>query len=161
MDALLANGRRSEALQIWLNLGYPNPPIVVNPDFGPPRVGHGFDWRLAQNPGVTHVPLHTPPAHRILFNGMQPESCELLRQYAGVQLGQRYLLRWESRGVGNGIAWRAGADSAPLRTGGDWTPGQLSFLATEDSSPLVLFYNRPLGEPRVEGSVEVAPRGHR
>ncbi len=63
-------------------------PGLLNPDFGPPRVGHGFDWRLAQNPGVTHVSLDTPPAHRILFSGKQPESCELLRQYVGIRPGR-------------------------------------------------------------------------
>jgi hypothetical protein len=40
-----------------------------------------------------------------------------------------------------------------LRAGSDWTPGQLVFTATQDA--LTLNYNRPLGEPRAEGSVEL------
>jgi hypothetical protein len=156
LDRLLTDHQRGAAREIWINLGYPDPAAqVFNPDFGPPHIGHGFDWWLVQNPGVTHVSLDTPPAHRILFSGKQPESCELLRQYVGVSAGKRYLLRWESRGIGSGIAWRAGSSSAPLRTGDDWTPGQLSFLAADDSSAVGLFYNRPLGEPRAEGSVEL------
>jgi hypothetical protein len=155
LDRLLMAHQRAAAREIWLNLGYPDPPLVFNPDFGQPRIGHGFDWWLVQNPGVTHVSLDTPPAHRILFSGKQPESCELLRQYVGVSVGKRYLLRWESRGIGSGITWRADSVNAPLRAGGDWTPGQLSFRATEDLSAIALFYNRPIGEPRAEGSVEL------
>lgn len=161
MDLLLERGSREAARQIWINLGYPDPTApVTNPDFGPPRVGHGFDWRLVQNPGVTHVSLDTPPAHRILFSGKQPESCELLRQYVGIRPGRRYQLRWESRGIGSGLAWRVGTVAAPLRASplrasNDWTSGQLSFVAPQDPGALALFYNRPLGEPRAEGSVEL------
>jgi hypothetical protein len=156
MDRLLTTGRRVEARQIWINLGFPDPvALVFNPDFGPPRIGHGFDWWLIPNPGVTHLSLDTPSALRISFNGMQPESCELLRQYTGVRMGKRYVLRWESRGIGSGIAWRIGSQSGPLLAGEDWVPGQLSFVATQDAGALALFYNRPLGEPRAEGSVEL------
>jgi hypothetical protein len=156
LDRLLTGHQRAAAREIWINLGYPDPGAsVFNPDFGPPRIGHGFDWWLVQNPGVTHVSLDTPPAHRIVFSGKQPESCELLRQYSGVRAGNRYLLRWESRGIGSGVAWHAGSSSAPLQAGDDWTPGQLSFLATDDSDAVALSYNRPLGEPRAEGSVDL------
>jgi hypothetical protein len=155
LDALVERGSRAAARQIWINLGYADPTApVVNPDFGPPHVGHGFDWWLVQNPGVTETPLDTP-ALRVSFNGMQPESCELLRQYVGIQSGRRYLLRWESRGIASGIAWHAGVVNAPLRASDDWTPGQLAFVATRDSSSIALFYHRPLGEPRAEGSVEL------
>lgn len=156
LDSLLVAHQRDSAREIWLNLGYPDPAApVFNPDFGPPRIGHGFDWWLLQNSGVTHIEVDTPPAHRILFSGKQPESAELLRQYVGVGAGQRYLLRWESRGVANGLAWRIGASTAPLRAGDDWTAGQLSFVAADDSSALALFYTRPVGEPRTEGSVQL------
>jgi hypothetical protein len=155
LDASVELGNHAAARQIWLNLGYPGPASpVFNPDFGPLRIGHGFDWRFVQNPGVTNLPLDTP-ALRVSFNGMQPESCELLRQYVGVRMGKHYMLRWESRGFVNGVVWRIGASSAPLRPGNDWTPGQLSFVATKDTSALALFYNRPIGEPRAEGSVEL------
>lgn len=155
LDSLVRAGDRTAAREIWRNFGYPDPPPVMNPDFGPPRVGHGFDWRLSPNAGVTFTPLDTPPALRVSFNGMQPESCELLRQYAGIQTGKRYLLRWESRGIGSGIAWRAGSATGPLSAATVWTPGQLAFLAGSDGGVIALFYKRPLGEPRVEGSVEL------
>lgn len=155
LDALVESRNRSAARQIWVNLGYPDPAgMVFNPNFGPPRIGHGFDWRFVQNPGVTDVSLDAP-ALRIGFNGMQPESCELLRQYVELRMDKRYVLRWESRGLANGVAWRIGTNSAPLRPGSDWTPGLLSFVATQDDGKLALLYNRPIGEPRLEGSVEL------
>jgi hypothetical protein len=155
LDALVESGNRAAARQIWLNLGYPDPASpVFNPDLGPLHIGHGFDWRFIQNPGVTETPVD-PPALRISFTGMQPESCELLRQYAGVHAGRRYTLRWESRGVANGIAWRIGASTTPLRPVNDWTSGQLPFVATPDAGALALFYKRPIGEPRLEGFVEL------
>lgn len=159
LDNLARIGDRKAAREIWRNLGYLEPAApVFNPDFGPSRihngfgVGHGFDWQIIQQPGVAYVSLEGPSL-RISFNAMQPESCELVRQYVGVRVGKRYLLRWESRGIASGLTWRIGGNSATLLAGGDWTPGQLIFTATEDA--LSLNYNRPLGEPRVEGSVEL------
>ena len=155
LDALVESGDRPAARQIWINLGYPEPAAAVfNPDFGPLRIGHGFDWRFIQSPGVSHV-LLDPLALRISFSGMQPESCELLRQYAGVDAGRRYVLRWESRGIANGIEWRIGKATAPLLAAAEWTPSRLPFVATQDTGALALFYHRPVGEPRVEGSVEL------
>lgn len=153
LDNLVKFGDRQAAREIWHTLGYPEPTTpVFNPDFGPPRIGHGFDWQMIQQPGVAYVRLDAPSL-RISFNAMQPESCELLRQYVGVHAGKRYILRWESRGIASGLTWRIGGDSPTLRAGSDWNPGQLVFTATEDA--LTLNYNRPLGHPRVEGSVEL------
>ena len=149
-------GRRPRNLaQPWLypNLGYPDPAILYNPDFVPARVGHGFDWRIAENPGVAIYSLDTPPALRISFRGTQPEACEVLRQYVSVQPGRHYTLHWESRGIASGVFWHAGPDSAPLRGAADWTRGDFRFIANR--APLTLTYARPIGEPRVEGSVEL------
>jgi hypothetical protein len=153
LDNLVKSGDRQAAREIWRNLGYPEPTTpVFNPDFGTPRIGHGFDWQMIQQPGVTYVSLDAPSL-RVSFNGMQPESCELVRQYVGVRVGKRHILRWESRGIASGLTWRIGGGSATLRAGPDWTPGQLVFTASQNT--LTLNYNRPLGEPRVEGSVEL------
>ena len=155
VDDLLDAGRGEAARQVWINLGYPGPPLLANPDFGPPRIGHGFDWRFAQIPGVAQTPLDAPPALRISLNGMEPEACELLRQYTGVRMGRRYILRWESRGTSSGISWQAGPATAPLSAGQDWTAGRLSFQAEGDFGAVALIYKRPLGEPRIEGSLEL------
>ena len=65
--------------------------------------------------------LPLPGAHRILFSGKQPESCELLRQFVVLEPGKRYSLRWEARTQGfgspTGIEWNAGVDPRRGRTG--------------------------------------------
>jgi hypothetical protein len=159
LDRLLTAGRRDEARAIWKNLGNPAPPdagnLIIHSDFETAGLNHGFDWRLMENPGVKFTFLDTPPALRISFSGMQPEACLVLQQFAGVRKAMRYLLRWESRGHSSGVAWHAGAVNAPLRTSEDWTAGQLAFAATRDSEPIQLEYSRPLGEPRLEASLEL------
>ena len=72
-----------------------------------------------------------------------------------MRAGKRYMLRWESRGIANGLEWRIGKATAPLLAAAGWTPSQLPFVATQDAGALALFYHRPVGEPRVEGSVEL------
>jgi hypothetical protein len=98
-------------------------------------------------------------ALRILFDGSEPESCALLDEYVRVSKGKRYVLRWESRGAASGIAWRAGTASgalgAPVSQGEDWTPGELRFAAARDGASIELKYLRPLGEPRLEGAIEL------
>ncbi len=164
LDRLLAVGQTEAAREIWRNLGYPDPPAAGNlvfhpdfeaPDFQAPRMGHGFDWRLMENAGVKFTFLDTPPAMRISFSGMQPESCLVLAQSVVVRKAKRYLLRWESRGHSRGVAWHAGGGIGPLRASEDWTAGQLSFAATLDSEPIQLEYARPLGEPRLEGALDL------
>jgi hypothetical protein len=73
----------------------------------------------------------------------------------GVRAARRYLLRWESRGLSSGIAWHASGVNAPVNAGADWTVGQLAFVAARDSEPIQLEYARPLGEARLEGSLEL------
>lgn len=175
MDRLLAAGRGGEALEIWKNLGLAEPQgpqgnAALHPDFEAPRIGHGFDWRLTENAGVRFTPFDAPPVLRISLDGMQPESCELLMQYASVRKGRRYRMRWESRwvtggpmhgpangasGAASGLAWHAGGANGPLGGGEDWTAGEFTFLAAQDFAPVALDYMRPLGETRVEGSVEL------
>ncbi len=156
LDRLAERGSRGSVLEIWRNLGYPAPTgIVFNPDFGLPHIGHGLDWRFVENPGVSFTPLDTPPALRISLSGMQPESCVLIEQYASVRQGRRYRMTWESRGVSSGLAWRAGDASGSLRGADDWTKGEFQFTARRDFAPVQLGYARPLGEARVEGSVEL------
>jgi hypothetical protein len=164
MDALLDSGASARAQEIWEALGYAPLNGIVNPDFGEPRIGHGFDWRLLAPPGVTHVALDTPAAHRIVMNGQQPESCELLRQYVAMQPGRRYTLKWESRTTGfaqaTGLEWKLAGQRGALPASQDWTPGEMKLPKVGQaisSSPvfLALTYQRPAGEVRAEGHVEL------
>jgi hypothetical protein len=168
-DALL-DAAQGDAVQgdaaagLWTALGFPPPEGVTAPDFAASgadkgRTGHGFSWRLLDVPGVTHVPLDAPPAHRIQFNGQQPESCELLRQFVRLHAGAHYLLRWESRTSGfdsqTGLTWTIAGQPAALRASGDWLQGQAEFTPRSDLDVLALRYQRPIGEVRAEGYVDL------
>jgi tetratricopeptide (TPR) repeat protein len=121
--------------------------------FEAPRIGHGFDWRTPELNGVVQLDLDHPSRRRISFDARQPESCELLRQTLLLETGRRYTLHWESRTNGlsspTGIEWRiAGARASIDSTG-------LSFTAPARLVELTLNYDRPRGEARGEGSVEL------
>jgi hypothetical protein len=121
-------------------------------------VNHGFDWRLLESAGVTHVHLD-PGGHRIQLSGKQPESCDLLRQIVAVDAGKPYELHWETRTQGiappSGIEWSVGGRRAPVAAADDWRKGAVSFTAAADLVPVTLVYRRPTGEARAEGFIEI------
>jgi len=147
-DALLDAGNGDAALDVWTALGQP-----AQPDFDAPRINHGFDWRLIAPTGVTHA------ANRILFNGQQPEATEVLRQFLHLQAGRSYVLRWESRTSGfpsrTGLEWRVGDQTGSVPSHEDWSQNEFRFIARADWPVLSLNYQRPTGEPRAEGYVEL------
>jgi tetratricopeptide (TPR) repeat protein len=158
-DQLLA-ARDPSALDVWKLTGQPVLPSgIFNGDFSSPPLNHGFDWRSLQSAGVTHVHLTAPSGHRIAFNGQQPESCPLLQQTLRLIPGRRYLLRWETRTSGlkspSGLEWRIAAQHASIPPTDDWTPGELIVTPRDPFNDLQLFYQRPLGEPRAEGNIEL------
>jgi len=126
-------------------------------------LGHGFDWRLIEVPGVSHIGLDAPSGRRVAFSGRQPESCELLRKILNLQPGARYALQWEARtqglGADSGVEWRIHygdrGQRAPLPSDDNWRAGELVFAAQGELQDLVLAYQRPSGQPRAEGYVEV------
>src|SRR5579864_4481947 len=157
-DALLDGGNAGDAREIWRLLGHPVPRGVANGDFARPPVNHGFDWRLLESAGVTHIHLD-PSGHRILLSGKQPESCDLLRQIVAVETGKQYELRWETRTQGiappSGIEWSIAGRRAPVAAAEDWQKGAVSFTASADLVPITLLYRRPTGQPRAEGFIEL------
>jgi hypothetical protein len=159
-DALLENNQARAASDLWQALGNPPAQGVFRPDFEEPRIGHGFDWRLAELPGVAHLPLDAPAGHRIRFSGQQPESCELLRQVlGGLRAGARYTLQWEVRtqdiSSPTGLEWRIAGRAAALASSEDWSAGRMDFIADSDHPSLVLAYRRPEGQVRTEGQVDL------
>lgn len=156
-DVLIDSGKVAEARQLWRRLGHQQTALLTNGDFAAEPGGHGFDWRLAHTPGVTDISL--PGAHRIAFSGRQPESCELLRQFVVLEAGKRYSLHWEARtpGLGSltGVEWRAGEARGAVENADDWRGGGLDFTAGAVLTPIALAYQRPSGEARAEGSVEI------
>ena len=160
IDALIDTGQTSAAVGLWVALGNPRPNGISHPDFEDNPAGHGFDWRIAETPGVSHQSLDTPAALRIRFTGQQPESCELLRQVVGgLRPGVAYTLRWEARTQGmaspTGLAWRIGPGRGDLAAGDDWSAGKMVFTPDSDHATLVLEYRRPQGQVRTEGSVDL------
>ena len=123
-------------------------------NFQTPRIGHGFDWRSADLPGVVQIDLDHPSRRRIAFDGRQPESCEVLRQAILVEPGRRYSLRWQVQLNGlnlpTGIEWRVAGAHAPVDA------KELVFTATSRIEELTLNYARPRGEARGEGSIDLS-----
>ena len=147
-------------MDLWQALGNVRPQGVIHSDFEEPRIGHGFDWRLAEPAGVTHLPIEAPTAHRIRFSGQQPESTELLRQVVcGLRTGVSYTLHWDARTQGiaspTGLEWRIAGRAAPIISSEDWSTGQLVFAADSDHPTLVLVYHRPEGQVRTQGQVDL------
>ena len=147
---------------LWQALGNPRPDGITHPNFEEPRIGpslgHGFDWRIAEIAGVTHLSLDG--AHRIRFGGQQPESCELLRQVVGgLRAGAAYTLRWEARTQGiaspTGLVWRIDKNTGEVAAGEDWSVGKMTFTPDSDHATLVLAYRRPEGQVRTEGYLDL------
>jgi hypothetical protein len=158
-DALIAGNEAERARQLWAALGYGESHGVVNGDFARVPLGHGFDWRWNLLTGVSETLIEQPRrAWRIALDGRQPESCALLTQAVNLQAGERYTLRWESRTSGlaspSGLEWRIGDLRMPVNSNVDGHAA--TFVAPFDMTNLVLFYQRPLGQPRAEGSIEIA-----
>jgi hypothetical protein len=157
-DQLLA-ARDPGALQVWLLAGEAAPLGIFNGDFAKTPADHGFDWRVVRSAGVTHITLDAPPGHRIAFSGLEPESCSLLEQTLLLASGKRYRLQWEARTAGirspSGLEWVLGRQGMALPHSEDWASGEATFTAPEAFSLLTLRYQRPVGESRAEGYVEL------
>ncbi|MGH9660143.1 MAG: hypothetical protein ACRD96_16460 [Bryobacteraceae bacterium] len=157
-DKLLENKRGAAARTLWRALGqrqlvpYPEEALLINGDFGREITGKGFDWRLAPSPEVTAV---RDAGFEIFFSGKQPADLEVLSQYVPADAG-RYKFRFEYRtsGVrpGSGLRWRVGDVSGPALFSREWAIEEIAFRAAE-LSRLTLVYQRPGGQPPLDGSL--------
>jgi hypothetical protein len=111
-----------------------------------PPLNHGFDWRIVQSTGVTHVPLNVPQGLRISLSGQEPEQCMLLRQTLTTTPGKLYRVKFEMTGSIPAVEWFV--DGRPLSNDG-------SFEASAPFTDLQLVYKRPVGELRAEGSLDL------
>ena len=157
-DELLA-ARDAAALEVWQLTGQAAPLGIFNGDFKTVPLNHGFDWRAVESPGVRHVNLDAPPGHRIVLSGQQAESASLLEQTLRLGGGKRYRLQWESRTAGmgsaTGLEWRIGSQREAMLPSADWIAGEFTIVAPEVFNLLDLTYQRPVGESRAEGNVEL------
>ncbi len=157
-DQLIAD-RDGAAVDVWILTGHTMPAGIFNGDFSTEPLNHGFDWRPIESPGVTHINLNAPAAHRIVLSGQQAESVSLLRQMLSLRASKQYRLQWESRTVGikspTGLEWRVAGGDMPLLPSEDWRPGEFTIVARDRFTDLELVYQRPVGESRAEGNVEL------
>jgi hypothetical protein len=151
-DEFIRANLADAARDLWRSLFGDHSGVFAG-NFEAPRIGHGFDWRTPELGGVVQLDLDHPSRRRISFDARQPESCELLRQTLLLQPGRRYTLHWESRLNGltspTGIEWRVAGARAPIES------NAVSFTAPARLIELTLNYDRPRGEARGEGSVEL------
>jgi hypothetical protein len=133
-DRMLAAWRGEEALAIWNALVERK--LIA-------EAGHGFDWRIAETPGI-HVE-RAGDGWRLRFNGRQPESAEILSRYVPLVAGQRYRISG-CPGESGLRCSLLGADGRDLANG----PPENANL-----SRLVLAYRRVPGTTRIEGSIAV------
>ncbi len=155
-DMLIAQGRAQDARALWRDLGRADPLETVARERGE---GRGFDWRWSTLDGVTHRTDRDPGIHRIGLSGKQPETCDLLVRTLLLIPGRQYQIRWSSRvesaQSGVGIAWKIGDEKFPLKAETGWKQQQASITARAELTTVTLTYQRPAGEPRLEGSVDV------
>jgi tetratricopeptide (TPR) repeat protein len=155
----LLQAKDAAALEVWAMTGQRAPGGIFNGDFESAPLHHGFDWRAVEAAGVTQIDLNAPAGHRIVLSGQEAESAGLLQQTLSLGAGKRYRVQWEARTTGikapSGIEWRAGGQSVAVAPSEDWKQGELAFDARERFEILMLAYQRPLGESRAEGSIEL------
>lgn len=177
VDKLLIQGATSQAEALWGTMkvaGFTTLPApsdyhpVSNSDFNQPISGDGFDWSINQVKGVS-IQRIIPYGLRISMDGLEPESCPLLRQFIPVRSGARYRLTWDLEAIDkaapNGIRWEVHAISpeaigpenlihSTIAAGSAEGVNSELFEVPPGTKTLVisLGYTRPLGETRLEGT---------
>jgi hypothetical protein len=150
--------RLDQAAKLWNASGHSPAGGVWNGSFASPPVERGFDWRLGQVPGIRHVHLGGH-GHRVELSGGQPEEFRLLSQFVLLDPGRRYRLEWAARTNGlpdlTGLAWSIGSQRIPVEASADWKKAEAVMGAQKHLSSLDLWYQRPNGQVRAEGWIEL------
>jgi tetratricopeptide (TPR) repeat protein len=164
----LAKGDVSAAAGVWNALCRrgltPYRPVVpeagaslTNSDFRRPALAAGFDWHVEPAPGIRIAQL--AGEWRAAFSGDEPESCLLAWQYVPLVPKHRYRLRIDAVPLDEsstaGIGWSLWYP-APDGRWTEWIPGDgPMFTAQAAVARLTLTYRRPLGSPRLDGTVAI------
>jgi hypothetical protein len=164
-DSSLSKGLARQPWDVWNILCrrglLPGPPadpshnrLLTNGDFQHAPSGIGFDWRLAEEPGVA---ITAGNGRMIVnFSGHQSEQCPLAWQFVSLQMGGRYRLRFEVKDAGEGAGDDiAGNDIAADIVGAISQPGAGIFSATRELGRVLLLYRRPAGSVRREGGIAI------
>jgi hypothetical protein len=186
-DALLVRGQVEPAVQVWNHLcrhelmpcrplDPARGPVLTSGRFRPAPSALAFDWRLPEMDGIDSQVenLDTEPGLSIRLNGAQPESADLLWQWAPVEPNRTYHLRFRYQTSGlpsdTGLYWSVwdatlpqGPPSIlvrglPLRASPDqWADSEATFRTAPKTRlmRLVFGYQRSLGTTRAEGVVSL------
>ena len=185
VDRLLFAGRHDSARRIsamlhdsgWAVEPAPSPIApLTNGSFREPSFQHGFDWVFKPQSGVMLDQYAASSKLRIIFNGKEPEACQLLQQYLILKPNGRYRLSWDAESEtiakNSGLQWRllpvsergpaptsdlvsldvlGIADAVNAETVGTW-----DFTApAEPLNLLTLEYVRRLGTVRLDGDLSL------
>lgn len=135
---------------------------ITNASFlTPPRHG-GFDWRAIPGPGVRILWIKSGHQLMVGLDGSQAEDADLLAQWLPLAASSGFELAVEAQsddlGGESGLSWRlmdAATGESIAETQMMGVGGRLRFVAPARSllARLVLHYRRPLGSPRVAGTM--------
>jgi tetratricopeptide (TPR) repeat protein len=156
--AVIESGDADAAARLWSAVGHTSAGGVWNGNFAGVPDGEGFDWSIEKPAGVTQVHLNGR-GHRIEFSGRQPETARLLRQIVLLDPHRRYRLEWSALVHGfpevTGLSWTLGGQRIPLKPSEDEQNDRAIVAAERRLTPLELWYQRPAGQVRAEGWVEL------
>lgn len=182
-DWLISHHQATAALSLWDVLAeqrrIPFPaihprshPAVTNATFLASPSSIGFDWHLANVPGISASRESGLGGLRLEFSSDEPESAEILTQVLAVRPHAAYSFMYDysTRGIapGTGLTWRvlsletgtvlASSDSL---SADQENVGHLDFTVPPGSSfvRLSLGYQRALGTTRIEGSLVLHKTG--
>jgi len=161
-DRRLAEGLAGDAVGVWNALSrrrlLPDGELdpargvsLTNGNFDHAPGGRGFDWRVEQLSGAKCV--LGGGAMRVAFSGRQPEKCLIAWQYVPVEPGIHYRLRFAA--PADGVRWSIFDFSGTEIRGEPGADGPLTFAPLAEVVRLALVYQRPLGSPRLEGTVAI------
>jgi hypothetical protein len=163
-NAALEHGDISAAIAVWNTLcrkgALPYRPLeparggsLTNSTFQHAPIAHGFDWRMVSEPWLA---WDFADGLRLTLSGKQPERCLLGWQYVPLKRGARYRLAAPSpKAPPVGLEWVL-LDAANQSVSAGQDPrGDLRFVAASELLRLTLWYRRPLGKVRFEGTVVV------
>jgi hypothetical protein len=155
---LIDVGDADGAARLWTAAGHSPAGGVWNGSFASRPAAGGFDWRLDSLPGVAQVYLDGRGL-RVELSGRQAETARLLSQVVLLDPNRRYKLEWSTRTNGmpeiTGLVWTLGSQRYPVAASVDEKKDSTAIVAAKRLTPLELWYQRPSGQVRAEGWVEI------
>jgi hypothetical protein len=175
-EELFLAGRPESAVMLWNRISEkhwmqmtpldPSAGVSLNDgELRYPRLLAGFDWKLPAPNTVEITPL-SQGGIRFVFDGHQPENCDVLSQYLPLLPGRKYQLktRFRTRGIppDSGLAWVISVGHKPFvnfpsLASDDGDEQIMAFESPRMPAPvqLVLSYSRRTGTTRIEGELRI------